>query len=123
MEHVRWLSRPNLRNPVVVAAFTGGNDAGDAASGGVRHLIEDRRAEAAKTYNASLVITLGARLADVPHPRPVQLIGTASDQAMIDRYDLQRSRYEGPTGIVGILQDACARADLPNASLWAAVPA
>src|SRR3954469_8366781 len=41
MEHVRWLSQPTLRSPVVVAAFTGWNDAGDAASGGVRHLIED----------------------------------------------------------------------------------
>jgi hypothetical protein len=62
-------------------------------------------------------------LADVPHSRPVQLIGTATDQQIIDRFDLQRSRYEGPTGIVGVVHDACTRADLPSASLWAAVPA
>ena len=77
----------------------------------------------AKEFDASLVLTLGALLADVPHSRPVQLIGTATDQEIIDRYDLQRSRYEGPTGIVGVLHDVCTRADLPSASLWAAVPA
>ena len=70
-----------------------------------------------------MVLTLGALLADVPHTRPVQLIGTATDQDIIDRFDLQRSRYEGPTGIVGVLHDACATADLASASLWAAVPA
>jgi hypothetical protein len=53
----------------------------------------------------------------------VSLIGTATDQGLIDRFHLARSRYEGPTGIVGALQDACAGAGLPSASLWAAVPA
>ena len=62
-------------------------------------------------------------LADVAHSKPVQVIGTATEQTMIDRFDLQHSRYEGPTGIVGVLHDACQRADLPSASLWAAVPA
>ena len=70
-----------------------------------------------------MVLALGALFADVPHSRPVQLIGTANDQEMIDRFDLQRSRYEGPTGIVGVVQDACNKADLLTASLWAAVPA
>ena len=70
-----------------------------------------------------MLLTLGALLADVPHSRPVQLMGTATDQAMIDRFDLQRSRYEGPTGIVGVLHDASAQTDLSSASLWAAVPA
>jgi len=51
------------------------------------------------------------------------LMGTATDQTMIDRFDLQRSHYEGPTGIVGVLHDAFAKVDLPSASLWAAVPA
>ena len=191
MEHVRWLSKPILRSPVVVAAFTGWNDAGDAASGGLRHLVEAWEATAlaeidpeeftdfatirphvrlsegltrsivwptvgmwhastpgadvilvlgpepamrwrtfteqvvgvARHFNASLVMTLGALLADVPHSRAVQLIGTANEQDMIDRFELQRSRYEGPTGIVGVLHDACSKADLPSASLWAAVPA
>ncbi len=191
MEHVRWLARPTLRRPVVIAAFTGWNDAGDAASNSVRHLVEAWQAQPlaeidpeeftdfatvrphvrltpdrsrsivwptvgvwsastpggdvilmlgpepalrwrlfteqvvgiAQEYSASLVLTLGALLADVPHSRPVQLIGTATDQDIIDRYDLQRSRYEGPTGIVGVLHDVCTRADLASASLWAAVPA
>jgi predicted ATP-grasp superfamily ATP-dependent carboligase len=71
----------------------------------------------------ALVLTLGALLADVMHSRPVSLIGTATDQGLIDRFRLARSRYEGPTGIVGALHDACATAGLPSASLWAAVPA
>lgn len=191
MEHVRWLAEPTLRRPMLIAAFTGWNDAGDAASNSVRHLVEAWGAQAlaeidpeeftdfatvrphvrltaernrsivwptvgvwsastpggdvilvlgpepalrwrlfseqivaiAQRYEVSMVLTLGALLADVPHTRPVQLIGTATDQEIIERYDLQRSRYEGPTGIVGVLQDAFTKADLPSASLWAAVPA
>lgn len=190
-EHVRWLGEPHLQRPVVIGAFTGWNDAGDAASNSVRHLIEAWQAAplaeidpeeftdfatvrphvrldsagarsivwptvglwsastpggdvilvlgpepalrwrlfteqitaVAQRFGASMMLTLGALLADVPHSRPVQLIGTATDQGMIDRFDLQRSRYEGPTGIVGVLHDACSRCDLASASLWAAVPA
>ena len=190
-EHVRWIDRPELRHPAVVAAFTGWNDAGEAASGAVQHLVErwgaralaeidpeeftdfatvrphvrltedrtrhivwptvglwcvstpgadvilvlgpepalrwrlftDQIVGVAEAYRASMVLTLGALLADVPHRSHVQVIGTASDQAMIDRYDLQRSRYEGPTGIVGVLHQACTSAGLASASLWAAVPA
>ncbi|HNJ97582.1 MAG TPA: PAC2 family protein [Ilumatobacteraceae bacterium] len=191
MEHVRWLGQPTLHRPKLIAAFTGWNDAADAASNGVRHLVEawqaaplaeidpeeftdfatvrphvrltpeqkrtivwptvglwsastpggdvilmlgpepalrwrlftDQVVAIANHFDASLVITLGALLADVPHSRPVQLMGTSTDQDVIDRFDLQRSRYEGPTGIVGVLQDACTRAGRPTASLWAAVPA
>ncbi len=191
MEHVRWLGQPTLHRPKLIAAFTGWNDAADAASNGVRHLVEAWQAAplaeidpeeftdfatvrphvrltpeqrrtivwptvglwsastpggdvilmlgpepalrwrlfteqivaVAAHFDASMVITLGALLADVPHSRPVQLMGTSTDQEVIDRFDLQRSRYEGPTGIVGVLQDACSRAGLPTASLWAAVPA
>ena len=191
MEHVRWLAEPTLRRPLLIAAFTGWNDAADAASNSVRHLIEAWDAQAlaeidpeeftdfatvrphvrlapdrsrsivwptvgvwsahtpggdvilllgpepalrwrlfseqiigiAQRFDVSMVLTLGALLADVPHTRPVQIIGTATDQELLDRFDLQRSRYEGPTGIVGILQDAFTKADLPSASLWAAVPA
>lgn len=191
MEHVRWLGQPTLHRPKLIAAFTGWNDAADAASNGVRHLVEawaaaplaeidpeeftdfatvrphvrltpeqrrtivwptvglwsastpggdvilmlgpepalrwrlftEQVVAIASRFDASLVITLGALLADVPHSRPVQLMGTSTDQEVIDRFDLQRSRYEGPTGIVGVLQDACSRAGLPTASLWAAVPA
>lgn len=77
----------------------------------------------ARHFSAPMVVTLGALLADVPHSRPAQIIGTATDQDVIDRYDLQRSRYEGPIGIVGVLHDACATEGIPSVSLWAAVPA
>jgi proteasome assembly chaperone (PAC2) family protein len=191
MDHVRWLAEPALHSPTIIAAFTGWNDAGDAASNSVRHLIEawnarplaeidpeeftdfatvrphvrlsagmtrsivwptvglwsastpggdiilvlgpepalrwrlfsEQIVSVATKYHASVLLTLGALLADVPHSRPVQLMGTATDQTMIDRFDLQRSHYEGPTGIVGVLHDAFAKVDLPSASLWAAVPA
>lgn len=190
-DHVRWLSQPELRRPVVIAAFSGWNDAADAASTAVRTLVDAWEAEPlaeidpedftdfatvrpsvalengitrkiiwpkvtlwhastpgtdvilllgpepslrwrlfteqvlsiAAHYDAKMVISLGALLADVPHNRPIQLIGTATDTTMIERYDLQRSRYEGPTGIVGVLHDACNEAGIPSASLWAAVPA
>jgi predicted ATP-grasp superfamily ATP-dependent carboligase len=69
-----------------------------------------------------LVITLGSLLADVPHTRASPVTGGATDPELIERLGLQRSRYEGPTGVVGVLHDACHRADLPSISLWAAVP-
>ena len=76
----------------------------------------------AEHFGCPMAISLGALLADVPHTRAVQVIGTASDDDLIERFDLERSRYEGPTGIVGVLQVAFATAGLPRASLWAAVP-
>ena len=194
MEHVRWSSRPRLRTPVVIAAFAGWNDAGEAASNAGHHLAdvwatrpfatidaEDfydfscdataratrRRRSTARSsgrsnelsassvlgadmdvvlligtepqlkwrtfcsevievvteLNARMLITLGALLAEVPHSRPVSVIGTAADPTLIDQHGLQRSGYEGPTGIVGALHDACNTAGLPSLSLWAAVPA
>jgi predicted ATP-grasp superfamily ATP-dependent carboligase len=68
------------------------------------------------------VITLGALIADVAHTRPVPITGLASDPDLVERLGLSRSSYEGPTGIVGVLHDACRRAGLTSASLWAAVP-
>ncbi len=189
-EHVRWLAEPSLDRPVLIAGFTGWNDAGDAASSAVRTMIESWGADAmaeidpevftdfatvrpqvrldedrnrsivwptvglwsaslpgtdvilllgpepalrwrgfteqvvgvAEETGATMAISLGALLADVPHSRPVPLFGTASDDALVERFELQRSQYEGPTGIVGVLQDALFRSGLPTASLWAAVP-
>ena len=189
---LRWSARPRLRRPVMLCAFEGWNDAGDAASFAVRYLGErwgtrafadvdpeehfdftttrprvqlvdghqreiawpgiefsagsipgtdrdvillegsepqlrwrtfcEHVVEVATAYDVELVVTLGALLAEVPHSRPVSVIGTAVDDGLIERLGLARSSYEGPTGIVGVLQDACARAGLPAASLWAAVP-
>ena len=193
MEHVRWLAdidEITLTSPVVVAAFTGWNDAGDAASTAIRTMIETSGATAlaeidpepftdfatvrphvrldsernrsivwpttgvwsaslpgtdvililgpepalrwrtfceqisgiAHRFGSPMGFTLGALLADVPHTRRTQIIGTATDAALIDRFDLERSRYEGPTGIVGVLHDSLSKSGLPTASLWAAVP-
>ena len=69
-----------------------------------------------------LVVTLGALLADVPHTRPSPVTGSASDENLVKELGLSTSRYEGPTGIVGVLHDACNKAGIPSASLWAAVP-
>jgi proteasome assembly chaperone (PAC2) family protein len=191
MDHVRWLAEDiTLTNPVIVAAFTGWNDAGDAASTAVRTMIETSGATAlaeidpepftdfatvrphvvldsdrnrsivwptvgvwgaslpgsdvvlvlgpepalrwrtfceqitgiAQHFGAPMGFTLGALLADVPHTRRTQIIGTGTDANLIERFELERSRYEGPTGIVGVLHDALSHSGLPTASLWAAVP-
>ncbi len=183
---------PALRRPVLIAAFEGWNDAGDAASGAVEHLEEAwdghkvaaidpddyydfqvnrpnvslvdgatrritwpttriavcRLADAdrdvvlvrglepnmrwrgfceelvviAQQLGAELVVTLGALLADSPHTRPVPVSGTASDPETMEALGLERSRYEGPTGIVGVFQDLCTQSGLPAISFWAAVP-
>ena len=77
---------------------------------------------AAKRTGVEMVITLGALIADVAHTRPVPITGLASDAELVERLGLSRSNYEGPTGIVGVLHDACRRHDIVSASLWAAVP-
>src|SRR5207253_9134542 len=78
--------------------------------------------ELAREHEVELVVTLGALLADVPHTRPSPVTGSATDVDLIAELGLSKSRYEGPTGIVGVLHDACKQADLRSASLWAAVP-
>lgn len=78
--------------------------------------------EAIQSLGVEMVVTLGALLADVAHTQPVRVTGTAADPDLAARLNLRRSRYEGPTGILGVLGEALARADVPTASLWAAVP-
>jgi len=77
---------------------------------------------AADDLEVNQVITLGALLAETPHTRPIPVTGTATELDLDDRLKLEPSTYEGPTGIVGVLQDACARLDIPAVSFWAAVP-
>jgi proteasome assembly chaperone (PAC2) family protein len=84
--------------------------------------FSDLIAELANELGIEMVVTLGALLADVPHTRAAPVTGAATDQKLVDELGLQLSRYEGPTGIVGILLDACRRASIPSVSLWAAVP-
>ena len=69
-----------------------------------------------------LVVTLGSLLADVTHTRPAPVTASASDSSLVERLGVQPSRYEGPTGIVGVLHDACRAAGIASVSLWAAVP-
>jgi predicted ATP-grasp superfamily ATP-dependent carboligase len=76
----------------------------------------------ARELDASMVITLGSLLADVPHTRPVNITGIASDAALVDRLGFDHTSYEGPTGITGVLHHVCAAAQLPSVSLWASVP-
>lgn len=75
-----------------------------------------------RELGVDLVVSLGALLADVPHSRPMRVTGSAMDPAVNTRLNLQPSRYEGPTGIVGVLHDSLRGADLAGASLWANVP-
>ena len=76
----------------------------------------------AEDLDIELMITLGALLADVPHTRPAPVTGSATDEELVERLGLSASRYEGPTGIVGVLHDVCRQRGIASASLWAAVP-
>lgn len=78
--------------------------------------------EIVRQCRVELVVTLGALLADVAYAKPVRLTGTASDVALARRLNISTSRYEGPTGIVGVLHDKCRREGLPAISIWANVP-
>jgi proteasome assembly chaperone (PAC2) family protein len=191
-ENLRVVEHPTLRRPVMVTAFKGWNDGGQAATVAAGYLVQQwdatrfadidpeafmdfqavrptvtldeglsRRIEWPENafYHASipgadrdavilvgvepnyrwrgftdivtglahdlgveLVVTLGALLADVPHTRPAPVTGAATDPALVEELGLQLSRYEGPTGIVGVLHDACRGAGLRSVSLWSAVP-
>ena len=183
---------PELRSPILIAAFEGWNDAADAASSVVDHLMKVWNARvvaaidpeefydfqmnrpvvgtneqghrritwpstqlavasppgalrdvillrgiepnmrwrqfcaellaSADELGAEIVVTLGALLADTPHTRPIPVTGTATEPELIDKLKLEQSNYEGPTGIVGVFQDACTQLDIPAVSYWAAVP-
>jgi proteasome assembly chaperone (PAC2) family protein len=79
-------------------------------------------ATAADALGVEMVITLGALIAEVSHTLPVPITGLASDQELVEELELERSNYEGPTGIVGVVHDLCRQAGISSASLWAAVP-
>src|SRR5436190_776742 len=189
---VRWNAQPSLRRPTLVAAFSGWNDAADAASDGVRWLARtvgarvfatldteeyldfqaarptvelvdgvireiqwpalafsagslpggardlilllgvepnlrwptfcDDVITVARTTGCELVVSLGALLGDVPHSRPIRCTGSATDEVLAAKLGMERSRYEGPTGIVGVLHDAARRVGFASASIWAPVP-
>ncbi len=195
MAFVQYLNEPELRNPVVVAAFAGWNDAADAATTAIKFLIDrwkpvkfaeiepeefydftetrpmvhaskgvqriiswpsnqflayvasngDRDIilylgiepqlkwktftstflEVCKRFNVTEVMLLGAFLANIPHSMEVPVSGFSSNPEMLERLleiDVHSSRYEGPTGMVGVLHDTFRNANIPVSSLWAAAP-
>ena len=194
-EFIRLEWRPELEHPILIAGFTGWNDAADAASVAVDTLLNEWGArrfgafdgeaffdfqstrpqiklldgvtrevewpenlfsateprleaagsrggilltgpepnfrwrsfsaavvELAKELNVEMVVTMGALLADVPHSRPVSVAANSQDSSLVESLGLSASRYEGPTGITGILHRACADGGLPSVSFWASVP-
>ena len=196
MDYLQLDELPELRRPMFVAAFHGWNDAGEAATLAVRHLVEEwsaqpfatidpeeffdftvarptvrvteeglrdlewpanrffyhRRADADsdmvllvgtephlkwrafsetvcdlfRRLNGSRLVTLGALVTATTHTRPPTLAGFAAEddlQRRLQELTITRTRYEGPTGVVGALHDAFRQADLPAASLWAGLPA
>jgi proteasome assembly chaperone (PAC2) family protein len=78
--------------------------------------------ETARDLGAEMVVTMGALLADVPHSRPVSVSANSQDPVLVENLKLSASRYEGPTGITGVLHRVCAEAGLPSVSFWASVP-
>jgi proteasome assembly chaperone (PAC2) family protein len=79
-------------------------------------------ATAADALGVEMVITLGALIAEVSHTLPVPITGLASSSELVEELELERSNYEGPTGIVGVMHDLCRQNGIDSASLWAAVP-
>ena len=76
----------------------------------------------AQKYNVSMIITLGSLLAEVPHSRPVLIHGVSENTEINKSYGLQTSSYEGPTGIIGVINQLSTDAGIPNMSFWATVP-
>ena len=190
---------PLLREPIMIMAFSGWNDAAEAASGAVEHLLSGWRDKSddvlpeliaevesedfydfqvnrpvvsiddsairsitwpstqvfgmsipsmdrdlvivtgvepsmkwksftsdildlADDLEVSLIVSLGSLLADTPHTRPITVTGTGAHPAIANRLGVSVSKYEGPTGILGIIQDGCMRRGIDAISLWAAVP-
>jgi predicted ATP-grasp superfamily ATP-dependent carboligase len=105
---------PNLDRDAVILLGVEPNLRWKAYSNLVLGLVQELRVE--------LVVTLGSLLADVPHTRPAPVSAAASDPSLVEELGVEPSRYEGPTGILGVLLDACRQAGLPSVSLWAAVP-
>jgi proteasome assembly chaperone (PAC2) family protein len=190
VDHINLDRRPDMKEPVLLAAFRGWNDGGEAATGAVAYMRDRWEAQSfatldpeeffdfqvtrptvrlvdgvtrqiewpeaqfaharvagrdvvlflaiepnvrwrtfteaiaalARDIEIRTAVTLGAFLADVPHTLPTPVTGSAGDQRRAEELGLSTSRYEGPTGIVGVLHDALAKAGLASASLWAAVP-
>ena len=113
----RLLPRARSRAPIATRSCS---SASSRTTAGGRSASSSSTSRATSASSSS--VTLGALLADVPHTRPAPVTGAATDPQLVEELGLQLSRYEGPTGIVGVLHDACRRAGIPSVSLWSAVP-
>ena len=192
MRYTTFAQQPKLRHPILITAFEGWNDAGEAATAALGYIATSLDAETigeldpeefydfqqtrphvrltggrsrqvdwpavqiqaielpggerdlvlvhghepnlrwrsfatevlaiARALGAEMLVTLGALLADVPHTRPVQVVGATADPALAKQLGLAASKYEGPTGMIGVLGEAARKASLPTISLWAALP-
>ncbi len=195
MSFIQYHSQPELRDPIMIVAFAGWNDAAESATTAVKFLIDKWKPtkfaeidsedffvftearptvkmvdglqrtvvwptnqffayvspdgtrdtilflgvepqlkwktfsqtylEVCRRFNVSEVILIGALLAEVPHSAAVPISGTSTTTEVMERLremDIRNSRYEGPTGMLGVLQDVCRQASIPAASLWAAAP-
>ena len=109
-----WAMVPGADRHAVILKGTEPNLRWRTFTAGITHLAKDLGVE--------LVVTLGALQVDSPHTRPVPVTGSASDLVLGASLGLRPSRYEGPTGITGVLHQACDEAGLQSASLWAGVP-
>ncbi|GIX48336.1 MAG: carboxylate--amine ligase [Candidatus Tectimicrobiota bacterium] len=109
-----YARHPELAQDVIIGLGVEPHLRWRAYTEAILHVVQQCKVE--------LVVTLGALLADVAYSRPVRLTGSASDPALARRLRLSVSRYEGPTGIVGVLHDTCRRRGLPAISIWANVP-
>jgi proteasome assembly chaperone (PAC2) family protein len=109
-----YTRNPALAQDVIIGLGVEPNLRWRAYTEAILRVVQECRVE--------LVVTLGALLADVAYSRPVRLTGMASDPALARRLHLSVSKYEGPTGIVGVLNDMCRRQGLPAISIWANVP-
>ncbi len=78
--------------------------------------------DALSVAGVARIVFLGSMLADVPHTRPISVFASSENAAVRDRFDLERSNYEGPVGIISVLADAAERAGIPTVSIWASVP-
>ncbi|WGY04734.1 PAC2 family protein [Nocardioides sp. QY071] len=112
--HIAVASPPDLDRDVILIRGIEPNMRWRAFTAEILAAIDDLGGE--------LFVTLGALLSDSPHTRPIPVSGSTTEADLMDRLVLEQSTYEGPTGIVGVLQDACARVDIPAVSYWAAVP-
>jgi proteasome assembly chaperone (PAC2) family protein len=109
-----YARHPGLVQDVIIGLGVEPNLRWRAYADAILHIVQECKVE--------LVVTLGALLADVAYSRPVRLTGLASDPALAQRLHLSVSKYEGPTGIIGVLDDCCRRKGLPAISIWANVP-